>query len=220
MNADSPTKVILITSKYIPIVKAKLTVYKKYKHVINERKIFLQHEYEEFDDVAKTVAYQELMAFCLSVESVINAFSVDLYKIITNYKGELLTAHKIRELCLIAFSESQNCLYFKHNYDRLDVSNMSERFWTTRGYWEGIEEELYWKWRRLERPERDWREWVATKIHQKISKRGEMKSTYAWSEIWKVCEKTVDDLGIILSGLEKFHTRVLPVDQNKGKAFF
>lgn len=216
MDADSPTKVILITSKYLPIVKAKLTVYKKYKHVINERKIFLQHEYEEFDDVAKTVAYQELMAFCSFVESVINAFSVDLYKIITNYKGELLTAHKIRELCLIAFNESQSYRYFKHDYDTFHATVL-ERIRTTRVYGRGIEKRLYTNWRRLES---DWREWVATKIHQKISKRGEMKSTYAWSEIWKVCEKTVDDLGIILSGVEKFYTRVLPVDPNKRKAIF
>lgn len=39
-----------------------------------------------------------------------------------------------------------------------------------------------------------------------------MKSIYVWSEIWKVCEKIVDDLGIILSGLEKFYIRVFLVD--------
>lgn len=40
----------------------------------------------------------------------------------------------------------------------------------------------------------------------------------AWTEIWKACKKkTVEDLGTILSGLEEFRTRVLPVDQNKQK---
>lgn len=197
-DGDNPTKVILITSKSLPIVKAKLMVYKKYKHIINERKIFLQHAYEEFDDVAKMVVYHRLMAFCSSVESVINAFSVDLCKNISDYVGKPLTANKIKQMCLKAFNESRlrtginSRLYFM----------LMESFEITEGDWR------YW---------RDWRKWVATKIHQKISRKGEMKCTDAWSEIWNACRKTVDDLGIILSGLEEFRTRVLPVDQNKRK---
>lgn len=46
------------------------------------------------------------MVFCLFVELVINVFLGDFYKIIINYKGELLIVYKIRELCLIVFSES------------------------------------------------------------------------------------------------------------------
>lgn len=194
MNADSPTKVILITSKYIPIVKAKLTVYKKYKHVINEKKIFLQHEHEEFDDVAKLIAYQKVTEFCSSVESVKNAFSVDLYKIVTDYFGKPLTANKIREMCLEAFNESE------HPWDLEDQRSFSPK-----------------KLPILLSHEKDWREWVATKIHLKISKKGEMECTDAWTDIWNACKKTVEDLGTILSGLEEFRTRVLPVDQNKGK---
>lgn len=220
VDADNTTKVILITCKFLPIVKAKLTVYKKYKHVINEKKLFLKHEYEEFDDVAKMVAYHELMAFCSSVESVINAISVDLYKFITDYKGKPLTAHKIRELCLKAFNESQH--YFKHPYNRSFRNSMFETFNISGKYWGGVLERnaIFAHFTRLQRTERDWRKWVATKIYQKISKKGEMKCTDAWSEIWNVCEKTVGDLGIILSELEEFHTRVLPVDQNKRKATF
>lgn len=198
MDEDNPTKVILITSKSLPIVKAKLMVYKKYKHIINERKIFLQHAYEEFDDVAKMVVYHRLMAFCSSVESVINVFSVDLCQNISDYVGKPLTANKIKQMCLKAFNESR--LRTGINY-RLYLK-LTESFEITEGDWRG--------WR-------DWRKWVATKIHQTISRKGEMKCTDAWSEIWNACRKTVDDLGIILSGLEEFRTRVLPFDQNKRK---
>lgn len=185
MDGDNPTKVILITSKSLPIVKAKLTVYKKYKHVINEKKIFLQHEHEEFDDVAKLIAYQKAMEFCSSVESVKTAFSVDLYKIVTDNLERPLTANILPKMCLEAFNESE------HPWDLTDPRSFST--------------------------ERDWREWVATKIHQNISKKGEMECTDAWTEIWNACQKTVEDLGTILSGLEEFRTRVVPVDQNKRK---
>lgn len=114
LDGDNPTKIILITSKYIPIFKAKLIVYKKYKHNINEKKIFLQHEHEEFDEVAKMFAYQRLMAFCASVESVINAFSVDLYKTITDCVGKPLKPNTIKEKCLEAFHKSQHHRYLKY----------------------------------------------------------------------------------------------------------
>lgn len=194
MDGDNPTKVILITSKSLPIVKAKLTVYKKYKHVINEKKIFLQHEHEEFDDVAKLIAYQKVMEFCSSVESVKNAFSVDLYKIVTDNLERPLTANIITKMCLEAFNESE------HPWDLTDPRSFSTEMVP-----------------KIERPRRDWREWVATKIHQNISKKGEMECTDAWTEIWNACQKTVEDLGTILSGLEEFRTRVVPVDQNKRK---
>lgn len=194
LDGDNPIKVILITSKSLPIVEAKLTVYKKYKHVINKKNIFLQHEHEEFDDVAKLIAYQKVMEFCSSVESVINAFSVDLYKIVSDYEGRPLTANKIREMCLKAFNESEHSRDLE--YPRFFSTDMLPI---------------------IVRPRRDWREWVATKIHQQISKKGEMECTDAWTEIWNACQKTVEDLGTILSGLEEFRTRVLPVDQNKRK---
>lgn len=132
------------------------------------------------------------MEFCLSVESVKNAFSVDLYKIVTDNLERPLTANIITLMCLEAFNESE------YPWDLTDPRSFS----------------LVPK---IERPRRDWREWVATKIHQNISKKGEIECTDAWTEIWNACQKTVEDLGTILSGLEEFRTRVVPVDQNKRK---
>lgn len=99
VNEEYLTRVILINSKSLPVVDAKLLVYEKYKHVINRRKILLQHEYEEFDDVAKCVAFQILSSFCTFVESLINAFTMDLQTIISDYPVESLTVEKIKRLC-------------------------------------------------------------------------------------------------------------------------
>lgn len=110
---DCRTKIIFITSKSLPVIKAKLVVYQKYKHAIKERNILLQHEYEEFDDVVKTVAYRNLMSFCTFVESVINFFTIDLYKIITDYENTLLTPNAVREMCYQAL---KNCNRKHENY--------------------------------------------------------------------------------------------------------
>lgn len=177
-------------------------VYKKYKHIISEKKIFLQHEYEEFDEVAKMVAYEHLMTFCTSVESVINAFSVDLYKLITDSKEEPLTIPKIKHLCSTAFDESHYPRYFVFRETKRKLIN--ETGWREFDKLQEIEHGV-------------WKDLVSKEILLKISKKGDMKCTEAWSEIWKACRKTVEDLGIILRGLKEFRTRVLPSDQNKRK---
>lgn len=56
-------------------------------------------------------------------------------------------------------------------------------------------------------------------IKAKLSKE-ELLGVEAWLEIEKTCRQTVKDLKEILSGLEKFQTNELQVDQKKRKAFF
>lgn len=77
MEEDTRIRVILIRSESIPVVSSKLFVYKNFKHAINEKKIFLQHEYDDFDDLAKLIAYRLFSLFCSSVESIVNAFTMD-----------------------------------------------------------------------------------------------------------------------------------------------
>lgn len=99
---------ILITGKSLPVVEAKLIVYKKYKNVINKQTIILQHEYEEFDDVAKFIAYQMISLYCTFVESVINAITMDLPKMISDYPVESLTVGKIKQICLEVFEKIED----------------------------------------------------------------------------------------------------------------
>lgn len=98
----------MIKSKSLPVVDAKLSVYKKYKHVINKQKIILQHEYEEFDDVAKFIAYQMISLYCTFVESVITAFTMHLPKMISDYPVESLTVGKIKQICLEVFERIED----------------------------------------------------------------------------------------------------------------
>lgn len=99
MEEDTRTRVILIRSKYLPVVLSKLIVYKNFKHVINEKGFFLQHEYEEIDDVAKMIAYRVISSFCSSVESLINAFTADLRRNMAFYFDKQLTAEKVGKIC-------------------------------------------------------------------------------------------------------------------------
>lgn len=110
MNEDYLTRVILIKSKCVPKDDAKLTVFSNFKHVINKRQpvIILQHENDEFNDVAKFIAYQMLSQFCTFIESVINAFTIDLPKIISDYPEKLLTVEKIHHLCLEVFERIED----------------------------------------------------------------------------------------------------------------
>lgn len=96
---DTRIRVILIRSKSLPVVSAKLIVYKNFKHVINEKGVFLQHEYDGFDDVAKLIAYRVILSFCSSVESLVNAFTADLPKSMADYFNKPLTAKQIRIIC-------------------------------------------------------------------------------------------------------------------------
>lgn len=108
MNEDNFTRVILIKGNSLPVVDAKLIVYKKYEHVINKQNIILQHEYEEFNDVAKFIAYQMISLYCTFVESVINAFTMDLHTIISDYPVESLSVEKIKRLCEEVFERIED----------------------------------------------------------------------------------------------------------------
>lgn len=103
---DTRTRVILIRSESLPVVSSKLIVFKNFKHVINEKGFFLQHEYEEFDDVAKLIAYHVISSFCSSVESVINSFTADLRKSMTIHDDKSLTAKHIRKICWNVFENT------------------------------------------------------------------------------------------------------------------
>lgn len=104
LNEDNIVKVILIKSESLSIIEAKLIVYRKFKHFINNRKVLLQHVLEDFDEVAKMSTYERLSSFCVFVESVINTFTVDLYMTINeSIFDKLLTPEKLREQCYEVF---------------------------------------------------------------------------------------------------------------------
>lgn len=94
---DNCIRVILISSDSIPVVSSKLIAYKTFKRAINRNEIYLQHEYEDFDDVAKLIANNILTSFCLFLDFMIHAFNNDLHKIMFDNYDKPLNVMKIRE---------------------------------------------------------------------------------------------------------------------------
>lgn len=107
MIEDDLTRVILIKSESIPIVDAKLIVYRTYKHFINKRKVFLRHVLEDIDEIAKLSAYERLSSFCVLTETLINSLTIDLQKGISEYKNDSLTAETIAKQCYELFSRTE-----------------------------------------------------------------------------------------------------------------
>lgn len=98
--------VMLISSDSIPVVSAKLVAYKNFKRVINEKEIYLQHEYEDFDNVAKLIAYNIVSSFCLYLDSLIDTFTNDLHKIMFDNYDKQLKRKQVREMCFDVFGKN------------------------------------------------------------------------------------------------------------------
>lgn len=64
---------------------------------------------------------------------------------------------------------------------------------------------------------RDWRRWVAEEIQRNMRTKEEPKGTDPWVKINKICRRTVEDLHSILTELEKYQTKVLPIANDRRK---
>lgn len=117
-SEDQRIKVMLIRSQFLPVIPSKRIVYKSFKHEINEQEIFLQHEYEDFDDVAKLIAFRLLSSFCSSLESIIYSLTTDLHENMSDEFDKLLTAEEIKDICRITFMKTACCKPFGHRTTR------------------------------------------------------------------------------------------------------
>lgn len=60
-------KVILVRSKSISTVEAKLAVYRKYRKNISMKSTFIHHEYDDYGEVSKWIAFHKLSSFLNTV---------------------------------------------------------------------------------------------------------------------------------------------------------
>lgn len=104
MPKDNCINVFLIRSGSIPVVSSKLIAYKTFRRAINENEIFLQHEYEDFDDMAKLIANKIFSSFCLYLDLVIHALTNDLHKLMFYNYDKPLKATDIRQMCSDVFN--------------------------------------------------------------------------------------------------------------------
>lgn len=99
-NKHDDVRVILIKSDSLPIVEAKLEVYKALKvHIISEN-MFLHHELEEYDEIAKLSFHRKLSSFSGKILDLSKNIPIaSLTKIIMEAEENVFTCRNIRDLC-------------------------------------------------------------------------------------------------------------------------
>lgn len=71
-NKENQVRVILIHSKSLRVIEAKLRVYREYKSVIDSGKIFLHHVYDDFEEISKLSAHSKMTWLCSVVQTLRN----------------------------------------------------------------------------------------------------------------------------------------------------
>lgn len=90
---------ILIKSECIPVIEAKLSAYHKFKPHIDSEDIFILHEFEEFDEIAKLSAQKKITWLYEELENLSGKIPHDLEEIINKAEGKSLTKENIRDIC-------------------------------------------------------------------------------------------------------------------------
>lgn len=112
-NQKDRVKVILIHSKSVRVIEAKLKVYKKYNTVIESSNLFLQHEYDDFENVSKLSVHNKLTWLYGVVETFRNNLN-NLNRILKNESNSVLTEDYLKELCQHELFLNENILLFKN----------------------------------------------------------------------------------------------------------
>lgn len=106
---ENLVKMILVHSDSMGIIDAKLRVYQKYRDYIDANNIYLQHGYEEFDEIVQSIAYKNVSYFEGFVEAMIEAFSKEsLEAVIIEAIDMSLIEDNIAKLCFEVSIEYKN----------------------------------------------------------------------------------------------------------------
>lgn len=100
VNHNDHVRLILVQSKYLRVIEAKLKVYNEYKDEIESENILLQHVFDDYDEIAKLCAYKKLSWIFGIVECSRKLFNRKrLPSIINEALDCVLTPEYIRRLC-------------------------------------------------------------------------------------------------------------------------
>lgn len=117
-NRNDIVRIILIKSDSLPIVEAKLEVYKVFKSHIDSKNILLHHEFEEYNEIAKLSFHRKMSLFCEKIQDLSSSIPiVNLTTIINEAEDRALTMANIKQLCYEA--------NIKH--DGKDVGTVNDR---------------------------------------------------------------------------------------------
>lgn len=103
-------KVILIEGDFHSVLQAKKKVYQKYKRFLNFERFHLQHESEQYTEVAKLSAHQKVVSYKQFIESVRDSIPLqNIEDIVKAAVNRALSKERITELCFDAvIQESGN----------------------------------------------------------------------------------------------------------------
>lgn len=97
-------RIILIHSRSLPSIQAKLVVYKTYQSKIKSENIYLHHDYDDYDEISKMSAKQKLLLFRRTVDVLSESIPrQEIPNIIEQAAIRALTSQNIRQLCFDAF---------------------------------------------------------------------------------------------------------------------
>lgn len=112
-NQKDQVKVILIHSKSVRVIEAKLKVYREYKSVIDAKNIFLQHVYDDFEKVVKLSVHNKLTWLCGVVKPLRNNLNY-LNMILKNDTDSVFAENNLLELCQRESFLSDNSFLFEN----------------------------------------------------------------------------------------------------------
>lgn len=91
---------ILIYSKSLRVIEAKLRVYREYQNIIDPGNIYLHHVYEDMEELAKLSAHKKISNLHRCVRELKNTFDIENVPYLIKYVADtVLTEEKIRGLC-------------------------------------------------------------------------------------------------------------------------
>lgn len=100
VNHNDHVRLILVQSKYLRVIEAKLKVYNEYKDEIESENLLLQHVFDDYDEIAKLCAYKKLSWIFGIVECSRILFNRKrLPRIINEALDCVLTPEYIRRFC-------------------------------------------------------------------------------------------------------------------------
>lgn len=92
--------VILVHSDSLNVVDAKLAVYREYASIIDLKKTYIHHSFDEFDDIFKFCAGRKLSSYYDRVKSLKRSLERDAHhEVVTEAFSICVTRDKVREIC-------------------------------------------------------------------------------------------------------------------------
>lgn len=103
---------ILIKGSFLSVLETKKKVYQKYKQFFNFERFHLQHESEQYTEVAKLSAHQKVVSYKQFVESVRDSIPLsNIEDIVKTAVNRALSKESITELCFDAVIQESGNTY-------------------------------------------------------------------------------------------------------------